>query len=276
MSTQFMLQSGIRFLPEEEWLHQAKLCPVGQVRRVHHGAETSPAMVVRNDQDAWSAYCHRCGKGGRKKKELVRMVQPQPMRQQKPQGDPGPLISLDLVFSGCVIAPPGLVQTCVEHWQAKGMSRDVVEAGNPHYSAQDHRIVYLLPEGMLGRSLWAESKSKWMSYNKHMRFASGSNVPLRGQRIALTEDWYSARKISHYTDWVGVAMLGTHLSPELTAELCAAAEVALCTDGDLAGDAGAVKAHRTLELLGVPTKFAQPKGCDPKDLTPEELCHLLA
>ena len=109
-----------KHMHEEEWLDQAKRCPLGQARRVYHGAETTPALVVFNKQDAWSAYCHRCHSTGFKAKELVRIVQPQSTKQQKLSSNPGRLLSLGAVLSGQLPLAAQTVRATILHWQSKG------------------------------------------------------------------------------------------------------------------------------------------------------------
>ncbi len=46
-----------------EWLDQCKRVPVGQTRRVVHGAEGRPNLVLYNNPDSWSAYCERQVRG---------------------------------------------------------------------------------------------------------------------------------------------------------------------------------------------------------------------
>lgn len=264
-------------LHEDEWLHLAKQCPIGQARRVYHGAETRPNLVVYNKIDAWSAFCHRCNRSGYKPKELVRYVQPQQTKQERLGTSPGTLVSISDALARGAFLDPHLIRAVLVHWQEKGVGLPELEWAQPHWSQQDRRIVYLLPNGIIGRDLSGAHPAKWYSYQPDQRYGLGALKHMKGQKVALTEDWYSAAKISHYTDWLGVACLGCRIAPELTLELVHANEVALCFDGDSAGDDAVLHAQRLLGLLNLRYKIAQPpRGLDPKDLTGDGLCGLLA
>ncbi len=259
----------LKSLHEDEWLPQAQRFPVGSSRRVYHGAESRPNMVIWNNVDSWSAYCHSCRRGAKKTKELVRLVQPQPQKHAKLGMNPGPL------------TPVGTLghlrlRAVLEHWQEKGVGWPIVQWAQPHWSEQDKRIVYLLPGGMLGRDLTGKHPAKWFSYQRDMMFGYGRMQPIPGSKVALTEDWYSAAKISTYTEWLGVACLGTSVHPELLAQLIYAEDVALCFDGDNAGRTATADARRVLDLMGKPCRICEvPEGKDPKDLLGEELVCLL-
>lgn len=266
-----------KFLPQEDWLDLAKKCPIGQARRVYHGAETRPNLIVRNEADRWSAYCHRCHKGGSVRKELVNLAGAQQAKAPKLSLDPGRLVSILDAIEGKSRLEYEVVKRCILHWQEKGVSQDVLAWANPHWSQQDQRIVYMTQQGMLGRDLTGKSPAKWCSYDRQQRFAVGGNYLLQGADIALTEDFYSACKITHYTDCIGVAMLGTSLAVELTSELIQAERVFICTDADKAGDEAIPRILQPLNLLNIRHYIAQPPaGLDPKDLTGDELCQLLS
>lgn len=271
----------LKYLHPDEWLHEAKKVPIGQARRTFHGAESRPNLVVRNERGAWSAYCHKCHKGGRVQKELVKIVQAQELPKQRLCGNPGPLVDIRTAmmvgaYGGNTGIPWGTLEQIVRHWQEKGVGWPEVAWANPHWSSQDKRIVYMLPGGMLGRDLTGSHPAKWYSYQRDMFWAPGGNLGLAGNTLVLTEDWYSAAKITHYTDAVGIACLGTVICPELLVELQQARDIVLCFDGDFAGHAATERASKTLGLLGYNFRVALvPVGKDPKDLTGEQLCQLL-
>src|SRR5690606_25852829 len=70
-------------LHHSEWLAQAKAVPVGQKRRVRHGAERTLALDVWNNEDSWSAFCHRCHESGKVYKEYLQKPVVAPVRHVK-------------------------------------------------------------------------------------------------------------------------------------------------------------------------------------------------
>ena len=51
-------------LDRSEWLAEAQSLMVGASKRVYHGAETRPNLVLRNEPEGWSAYCFSCKQHG--------------------------------------------------------------------------------------------------------------------------------------------------------------------------------------------------------------------
>ena len=256
------------YLDREDWLELAKRLPVGRSTYMHHGADRSPKMIVRNLVDRWTAYCHKCGMGGTVMKEHVKLTSPEALTKERPakSTDPGPLLPIPA-------CPENVQRVIIQHLQSKGVSLECFDA-QPYYSAQDQRLVFIAPEGIIGRDLTGKHPAKWHSYNKS-EFMRGKKQAFLGSVVVLTEDYYSAAKVSKYAcneSVMGVAMLGTEIQPALVLELLRAEHVVLAFDGDAAGDAGYTKANRQLGLLDIPhSKFQVPAGLDPKDLPPEQL-----
>lgn len=258
----------IKRLENEEWLDAAKRTPVGHTRRVVHGAEDRPNMVVRNEMGYWSAYCHRCHCGARLDKEHVKLVQPQKMAREKPGTTPGllrPISDLDIRTQSLIL----------EHWQEKGVSEPVVRPLSPMWSQQDQRIVYTSSDGQIGRTLDKHHPSKWHSYLHSQGFMRASvGLGFAGRRAVITEDFYSAAKIQAYAqgDVVAVAALGTRVNAGLTVLLAQAAEVCLAFDDDDAGHEANAYVSRALALMGIKhSVFICGRGRDPKDLSPDEI-----
>ena len=249
-------------MPAEEWLEQARHVPLGQSRRVRHGAEPDAAMVVRNEAGCWSAHCFRCHRGGMVRKDVVQLIPPPVM----PSRTPGRLEPVE----ACALHSQIILML-----QSKGVSLPVIRMGRPMYSKQDNRLVLTTDDGQLGRAL-GNGSPKWWSYHD-AGYMRGAALPFLGARVALTEDWFSACKIGYYVPGVlPVACLGTRIRPALMRQLLTASSIVACFDGDDAGEGGVLAARRKAGLLGIPFSVRRPpEGFDPKDLKPHELQELL-
>lgn len=241
-------------------------------------------MVVWNNNGYYAAYCHACHIGARENKEFASTAKPQ--QAKRPRGllstSPGQLWPLDVQkareFDPLFLFPQAradIVAKAYLHWQEKGVSLPVLAEYFPQYSHKDQRIVLSTPQGLLGRDLTGQHPAKWYNYNPDMEFAVAGD-DLHGADVVVTEDFYSAAKVSHYTRFVGVASLGTVIRPGLLVELFRAKHVLMAYDGDEAGVDGSMAARSQLSVCGVPFSLARiPDGCDPKDLNPDDLCRVL-
>ena len=249
-------------MPAEEWLEQARHVPLGQSRRVRHGAEPDAAMVVRNEAGCWSAHCFRCHRGGKVRKDVVQLL-PRPVM---PSRTPGRLEPVD----ACALHSQIILML-----QSKGVSLSVIRMGRPMYSKQDNRLVLTTDDGQLGRAL-GNSSPKWWSYHD-AGYMRGAALPFLGARVVLTEDWFSACKIGYYVPGVlPVACLGTRIRPALMRQLLTASSIVACFDSDGAGEEGVLMARRKAGLLGIPFSVRQPPaGLDPKNLAQHELERML-
>jgi len=267
-----MFELKRKSIPRSEWIVEAQRLPVGQSRRVYHGSESRANMVVRNTVEGWSCHCFECNAGGFQAKELVRFSSIPSAQVVPPSSDPGTLIPIyDLSSSE--------LKPILGHLQSKGVSPTILMWANPCLSRKDKRLVFHTEEGMVGRDLTGTHPAKWHTYRMRMHFMRGGVYPFSdGRPVAVTEDFYSASKITYYTDGavLGVACLGTLASKTLTACLLNCPEVYLCFDGDEYGKRAAIKYERLLNLLGIQnSQRLPPAGFDPKDLSPEQICNLL-
>lgn len=58
------------------WLNQAKALPVGSTDKIiHKGCGNRPSLFIKNDDDTWWCYCHRCRTPGQVNKANPRVKQ---------------------------------------------------------------------------------------------------------------------------------------------------------------------------------------------------------
>lgn len=56
------------------WLEQAKSLPVGSdAKIIHKGCGSRESLFIKNEEDSWWCFCHRCKGSGRKDKTLQRV-----------------------------------------------------------------------------------------------------------------------------------------------------------------------------------------------------------
>lgn len=258
-----------------EFLAKAKAVPVGQKRRVHHGCGATAAMDVYNNPDSWSAYCHRCKESGRVYKEHLTPVPKDTVVYRKYCTD-GDLLEL----SELAQKHPDWYRRMVVLVQSKGVSCALLEAvgATLKYNVKDHRLVLKFDGVDIGRDCTGYSSAKWLKYYRDVGlsyvYLQGESVQGVRERIAITEDTFSAAKITYYTGVSSMCLLGTAMDDSKLIKLLNA-DVLLCTDGDKAGYDAARLIKQRLQALGVPCTVRIKAGYDPKDMTPEELLELV-
>lgn len=260
-------------IPYYEWLDLAKRVPVGQKRRVHHGAELTAAMDVWNNEDSWSAYCHRCHTGGKVYKQYREKVDPNTPVYRK-YLDKSALISIKALERLDAQKYKGVVKLLHD----KGMSTVSTEDLNPQYNTVDDRLCFRFDGVDLGRDCTGRSPAKWLRYHNDTDrgyvYLQGKNKYQTREPVILTEDLFSGQKIRYYTGWSSVVLLGTNVRNDMSHFIMDKYPV-IATDGDLAGFKAAVAIKRRCELLGIPYKVVDvPSGFDPKDLPPNHLIEL--
>jgi hypothetical protein len=258
-------------LDSSEWLKQAQRLAVGSSRRVYHGAESRPNLVVKNTQGHWSAYCHACHDGGRVTKEFVK-VQPSKTVVNKQRNDPGFLRPITLYQPDINIPYAELTK----FFHSKRMCLDYILHLNPQWSAQDNRIVLSTKDQMVGRDVSGLSKSKWYKYKGESNYMQAIDAGLAGKSVLLTEDLFSACKAQFFapSDWVCIALMGTSLYNDLLQELLTVRRVVVMLDGDKAGQAGTAKTLKTLRLVGIDVTFLKLGLLDdPKDQDKQWWCN---
>lgn len=254
-------------IPTGEWLAEAQRLPIGGQRRVRHNEEHGKAMVVYNDIDRWSCYCHRCGEGGSVQKEhvLLNVPEAQPSVMPWPQ---------DAIPADTSPRWRGAYTMLL----SKGIDARRDLAGLSLYiSDRDRRLLIPTSLGWVGRAL-AGQQPKWTGYVSAPVYGMHPHDnPAPGAVWVLTEDLLSAYKVRRAVpEYTAVACLGTRLSTKLLERMLGSIFVILAFDGDAAGRSGAAKVAHRLRGLGLSCRIANtPEGLDPKDLHISQIRGLL-
>ena len=270
-----------------EWLGQARKVPVGQKRRVFHGAEHTAAMDVYNNEDSWSCYCHRCHASGKVYKQVIQKVKEAAPVYRKFY-NPKDTCSLRQLASTQRHKYDRLVML-LHH---KGMSTALIEPYKPRYNLKDDRLCFVIDGVAVGRDCTGLSTAKWLMYHnddpKGFVYLQGSKIGKTCEPVIMTEDLFSAIKVKHYTGFSTLWLQGTRISDECIRLFITSGNddrvqsrtnrsiknrtAVLCLDADSAGYAGANTIRSRFNLLGLPvSKVDIPVGLDPKDLDHKEL-----
>lgn len=270
-------------LHRSEWLDQCKRVPVGQSRRIVHGAEGRPNMVLYNNPDSWSVWCHSCHEGGRINKEYL-----------EPVDTSVPVYRKFLDTKGLVTLA-GMdkqkYKDLVMLLHSKGMSTALVSKHNCFYNTVDDRLVFRFNGLDIGRDCTGRSPAKWLHYDRDNR---AEFVYLQGKTVngteplVLVEDLFSAIKVNHYTGWSSICCLGTRISDEIIRFISSVAytgkqqgllqreavtRIAVASfDGDSAGRGAERDLVNRCSLRGLGYRTVRiPDGLDPKDLNHTQL-----
>ena len=124
----------------------------------------------------------------------------------------------------------------------------------------------------IGRDCTGAAPAKWLKYHRDdgLGYVHLQGKNAQDTRVVITEDVFSAAKITHYTGVSSMCLLGTGFDDQKVVQLLNAT-VLVCTDGDKAGYNAARAIKQRLDVLGVPVQVRIKDGYDPKDMTPEEL-----
>lgn len=263
-------------LPHEEWLNDAKKVPVGQSRRVYHGAEKRPNLQVYNNADSWSSWCYACSLGGKVRKEVLEKVVEAPPEFRKY------LSSSDCcTLEQLAVQHPDKFKRLVLLLHRKHMSTALLRPYKPLYNLTDDRLVLGWYGAYIGRDCTERHHAKWFKY--HNAGVPMDYVYLQGEKtgstqepVILTEDLFSAIKVRHYTGYSTLCCLGTHISDAIITFLTRTKYPpyypVLAFDGDAAGRKAKHSASKRLGIRGVEfTAVRVPDNQDPKDLNPLEL-----
>ena len=253
-------------IPHSEWLKDAKKLPVGQTKRIYHGSEKRPNMIIKNLDSGYSCYCHACHDGAYVPKELVKVRPVIPTNRKS--HDPGFLRSINL-YKPDINIPYSDIMFFLH---TKNMAMQYIQHLNPQWSAQDKRIVFSTEDQVVGRDITGTSLSKWYRYSERVEYIRAKPSPIAGSIVVLTEDLFSACKGQYFApeDVLFVSLMGTSLKDGLLSELLKAKAVVICLDGDTAGVTGMLIALRTCRLVGIEASVLRvPNDLDPKDMLPD-------
>lgn len=253
-----------------EWLDLAKKVPVGQKRRHYHGAELTKALDVWNNEDSWSAYCHRCHTSAKVRKQFIEKIDHvAPVFRR--YLDRSSLITLESLHERY----PAKYKALVKLLHDKGMSTVTIAPLNPTYNTKDDRLVFRFKGVDIGRDCTGISPAKWLLYDQDNAlgyvYLQGKNSFSTQEPVIMTEDLFSAQKIRYYTGYSTLCLLGTKF-PNSTFQFLLDKHAVIATDGDKAGWAAQRTINQRCELFGVKySNVVIPEGYDPKDMTPTQL-----
>lgn len=264
-------------LHHEEWLRDAKRVPVGHSRRVRHGAEGRKNLVVYNNPDSWSAWCHACHEGGKVYKEVLEKVDEVTPVYKKylPSTGVVPLYKLS----------KDKFKNLVSLLHDKHMSTELLRKHNPLYSLEDDRLVFKFDGVTIGRDCTGKSGAKWLRYYhdnpSEFVYLQGSKLFKGYEPVVLVEDLFSAIKVNHYTELSTLCCLGTNIYDSIIRALLVPLQndvkrlAVLAFDGDDGGMAALRNAIDRCSLRGIPyISIRIPLGLDPKDLNHTELLNI--
>lgn len=261
-------------LPTREWLAQAQRLPVGGSARVRHNNEPTCAMVVANLPDRWIAKCHRCHDGGVQLKQHASLAAlPDQNRFMPWPADAKALLEW----------PQHTQELVYKLLLGKGFDWQVMAPDVPlWYSEKQGRILFGTRLGWLGRAAHGQLP-KWAGYGfPAPAYGAHPTDPVH-RVVIITEDLLSALKTrwAVSTLYSGVAVhaaLGTTLSDRHLRDLVEGGCQALWLflDGDAGGDKGNEIIKRRARGMGLSVRIiSTPRDNDPKDLTKEEIQHVV-
>lgn len=223
---------------KDEWLADAQRLQVGESKRIYHGAESRPNLVIRNEPERWSAYCFHCKASASVLKHRVETVQ---------------FVKRDSINTyAAALAhrlPLSVLQRDVQlqimkFLISKGMWLSLVEPYLKGVIQSENRLLFNVGTAWLGRDYTGVRQPKWLTYNEGEAYLKGSEI------LFLTEDILSAIKIHHLTGVSALALQGTVLKTKHLATAVQHKTVVLAFDSDTAGVTCTMAAKKRLQTLG--------------------------
>lgn len=261
-------------LHREDWLHLAQRVPVGGKARVRHGHERTTAMDVWNNEDSWSAYCHRCHESARVMKQHQR---PRRAVVDADRVQAVPADALRLAEASAIQQREAWALLC-----EKGCPPGVIPEEVLWYSERARRLILKSGSVALGRALDANRLPKWLPFGEWRglpmvwttRTGAVGMVPAHGvtPALVLAEDALSAYKIAKAIDTYRpaspvqvCATLGTRITDRFL-PYCLNRTLVGMYDGDGAGLRGFQSMRQRLRVWGAPIIDRSPAKGDPKDM----------
>ena len=251
------------FLHREDWLKQAQSIAVGRKQRVRHGFEASAAMDVYNNEDSWSAYCHRCHISGRVMKEhqSVRRIIVEPDRI-------APVLATTIPLND---ASPYEQKQAWDLLIRKGCPPQVIPEEVLWYDRTVRRIMLRSGPLALGRALDPNRTPKWLPYGAWHGLPMVWTTRQGAGAMVLVEDALSGYKVAKAISTFApesslsvVATLGTIITDRFLPYVRGRTIVCMY-DGDPAGLAGYNTMQRRLRVWGSPVVDRRPIKGDPKN-----------
>lgn len=247
-------------IPHHEWLDEAKRLCVGERKRVYHGAETRPNMLIQNTPTAYKAWCWHCNAGGAVRKEYSRAYDLEHKTSSTTR---------DYSFASIAELQTKDVQRYKDllcFLQSKGMSLVLLKPYIKGFDMQSNRLVLHCgtsdDAALLGRAIYP-SNAKWLTYKRGVAVYTANT-----KTVCITEDNFSAIKLHHVLRCTALALNGTKLTHEMLVHLLDK-QVILHLDADEAGQRGATKIKRQLTALGQNCVVLQAP--EPKELNQQQI-----
>lgn len=244
-----------------QWLDQAKSLEVGQSKRIYHGAEHRPNLVVRNLPDKYTAYCFACKEYAEKRKDFVRILEEQATATNQITGETDVFMNL-LEPSAKWLTPFSDVAYFLH---TKHMCLEWLRPYEPKWDSKRNRLVIDFQGKRVGRDIYGCSNIKWYNY----RAVEYQDSFVYHNIIILCQDVLSAAKGIKATGLPFYALFGTALNRGLESRITASnvKRVGIMLDGDDAGRKGASRIRQRLSLLGIQGIILNPQKGDPKEQT---------
>lgn len=223
---------------KDEWLADAQRLQVGESRRIYHGAESRPNLVIRNEPERWSAYCFHCKESASIPKHRIERVQVfktdsvQTLRAALAHRLPLSVLQRDIQLQ------------IMKFLISKGMWLSLVEPYLKGAIQSENRLLFNVGTAWLGRDYTGVRQPKWLTYSEGEAYLKGSEI------LFLTEDILSAIKIHHLTGVSALALQGTVLKMKYLATCVQHKTIVLAFDSDTAGVTCTMAAKKRLQTLG--------------------------
>ena len=271
-------------IPSDEWLDEAKRCPVGTRRHVTHRCGSGEPMLVGQSDTAYWCKCFRCVDGGVVEKELT-LEQKAAMLAADAE--------LKQVPYGTVALPPDATEelsaACLAYLGRRGITGSRAKELGLRYSPGSNRLLICVYGGKSNTTHYGTQPrfitARLMGWTRQStrpkHYCIGCNDVcilceaednLYDDVIVLTEDQLSAWAVARITD--SISCNSTSASSVVLSRCMGYGTVVVWLDGDVAGIAGAKRIKSRLSLLGKQVVSVQSEY-DPKEYSQREIIHII-